>query len=260
MSDLVNIETDGHLLLIGIDRQEKRNAWNTEIIREVAGAYTRLAEDPGLRVGVVYAEGDHFTAGLDLMDVLPSITDGNAASVLPPDLCDPWDFTGEPCPKPIVVAVQGRCYTLGIELILASQACVAADDTVFAQLEVARGIIPLGGGTFRLPARLGMRGKNWLLGAGEFTATEAMDAGLVAEVAETGRQLDRALEVARTIAANAPLAVQAALAGSRAAERASRDAAAQSLRDEGLSLFTSADAAEGLAAMMERREPHYTGK
>jgi len=260
MTDLVTTERRGHIMLIGVDRQDKRNAWNVEVIQGVAAAYTELSNDADLRVGVVFAHGDDFTAGLDLMDVLPALTTGDPADVLPTDLCDPWDFLGEPCTKPIVVAVQGRCYTLGIELILASQVSVAASDTVFAQLEVARGIVPLGGGTHRLPGRLGTAGLRWLLTAESFDARQALEAGMVNEVVDVGAQLERAIEIAETIAASAPLAVQSALATSRAAERAERDAAAASVRESVAALITSGDAMEGMNAMIEKRAPHFTGE
>ena len=155
MDDKVTVERRGHLMLIGVNRPEKRNAWDLDIVREVAQAYTDLAGDDALRAGVVFGHGEVFTAGLDLASVAPLVADGRGAEILPPDLCDPWDLLGEPCPKPIVLAVHGRCYTLGIELALAAQGCIAAEGTVFAQLEVARGIVPLGGASFRLPARLG---------------------------------------------------------------------------------------------------------
>ncbi len=260
MSAHVTLERDGPVLLIGVNRPEKRNAWNPEIIRAVAQAYSDLAGDDELRVGVVFGHGDDFTAGLDLPAVAPLLAEGRAAEILPADLPDPWDFMGEPCPKPVVVAVQGRCYTLGIELILASQVAVAAEDTVFAQLEVARGIVPLGGATFRLPRRLGGAGLRYLLSAEQFTASTAHRLGLVQEVVPVGEQLVRAVEIAQRIAANAPLGVQAALASARAAERAARDASADAVRARGPELFASDDATEAVNAMLERREPIFRGR
>jgi enoyl-CoA hydratase/carnithine racemase len=144
-TDKVTVERRGHVLLIGVNRPEKRNAWDVDVVRAVAQAYTDLAADDDLRVGVVFGHGDMFTAGLDLASVAPLVAEGRGTEILPPEVCDPWDFFGEPCPKPIVLAVHGRCYTLGIELALASQACVAASGTIFSQAEVARGIAPLGG-------------------------------------------------------------------------------------------------------------------
>jgi len=259
MSDLVTVEAAGPVILIGVDRPKKRNAWNLEIIAAIADAYERLRDDASLRVGVVFGHGDHFTAGLDLADVLPALAEqGGSTEIVGPGQPDPWDILAEPCPKPVVVAAQGRCYTLGIELILASQAAVVAEDTIFGQLEVARGIIPLGGGGHRLPA-LGKLGMQWMLTADTFDAAQALQVGLVSEVVPTGTQLDRAVQIAEKIASNAPLAVQAALANSRAAERAARDAAAAHVRAAGPGLFTSADAMEAVAAMTERREPRFDG-
>jgi enoyl-CoA hydratase/carnithine racemase len=159
----------------------------------------------------------------------------------------------------VVVAAQGRCYTLGIELILASQAAVVAQDTIFAQLEVARGIIPLGGGGHRLPG-LSKRGMQWLLTAETFDAQAALEVGMVSEVVPTGTQLDRATEIAHRIAANAPLAVRAALANARAAHRAADEAAAAHVNSAGGALFNSEDSMEAVAAMTERRDPVFKGR
>jgi enoyl-CoA hydratase/carnithine racemase len=260
MSELVEVDTDGPILMIGVNRVAKRNAWNREIIGAVGDAYERLRDDDALRVGVVWAHGEHFSAGLDLPDVLPALAGaGDTGELMDPGQPDPWGFLGDPCPKPVVVAAQGRCYTLGIELILASQAAVVAEDTIFAQLEVARGIIPLGGGGHRLPG-LAKRGMQWLLTAETFDARAAFEVGMVSEVVPTGTQLERALEIAGQIAANAPLAVRAALANSRAAHRAADDAAAAHVREAGGALFTSEDAMEAVAAMTERRDPDFTGR
>jgi enoyl-CoA hydratase len=258
--DSVTIDEDGPLLLIGINRPDAHNLWDLTVIQAVSRACRRLADADHLRVGVIFGHGRLFTAGLDLASVAPLIATGDVSAVFPEDGLDPWNFFGEPCPKPIVVAVHGTCNTLGIELALASQAVVAAEGTRFAQLEVARGIFPLGGGTFRLPARLGAAGMRYLLTAERFDADTALKTGLVTEVVPDGSQLTRAVEIARLIAANAPLAVQAALASARAAERASRDAAARTLLDWNQTVVTSRDAAEGIAAFLERRPPAFEGR
>ncbi len=258
-NDVVQIDEDGPLLLIGVNRPEANNLWNLEVIQAVSRAYRHLGDADHLRVGVVYAHGKHFTAGLDLLSVAPLVASGDVRSVLPEDGYDPWNFFGEPCPKPIVVAVHGTCNTLGIELLLASQVTVAADDARFAQLEVARGIFPLGGATFRLPMRLGSAGMRYLLTAERFDAATALRVGLVSEVVPKGAHLERAIELARVVAANAPLGVQASLASARSAERAARDAAAKVILDSA-SIFSTADAAEGVSAFLERRVPVFKGK
>jgi enoyl-CoA hydratase len=258
--DAVTVEEDGPILLIGVNRPEAHNLWNLEVIQAVSRACRHLADSDHLRVGVIFGHGRLFTAGLDLASVAPLVATGDPSAIFPADGLDPWDFFGEPCPKPMVVAVHGVCNTLGIELALASQVTVAADGTRFAQLEVARGIFPLGGATFRLPGRLGAAGMRYLLTAERFDAATALRAGLVNEVAPEGQHLDRAVEIARMVAANAPLAVQAALASGRAAERASRDAAARVLLDWNQTVLGSRDAAEGITAFLENRAPDFEGR
>lgn len=116
------------------------------------------------------------------------------------------------------------------------------------------------GGAERLPARLGAAGMRYLLTAERFDADAALRAGLVSEVVPEGRHLERAVEIGWLIAANAPLAVQAALASARAAERPSRGAAAQVLLDWNRTVLGSRDAAEGVSAFLERRAPVYEGR
>ena len=102
--------------------------------------------------------------------------------------------------------------------------------------------------------------RRWLLTAEQFCADDALAAGMVTEVVEPGGQLGRAMELAEIIAAQAPLGVQAALASTRVGERLARDAAATEIRQRINTLMTSQDAIEGMAAMMERRDPTFTGQ
>ncbi|MRR17561.1 MAG: crotonase/enoyl-CoA hydratase family protein [Deltaproteobacteria bacterium] len=257
---LVSIERDGHILVIGINRPEAYNLWNLEVIQTVSRAYRMLGDDPDLRAGVVFGHGKGFTAGLDLASVAQAVATGDIGAVIPADGYDPWDFFGEPCPKPIVVAAHGTCNTLGIELMLAAQVAVAAEGTKFAQLEVARGIFPLGGATFRLQSRLGASGTRYLVTAERFGADVAFRLGLISEITAAGQHLERAMDIAKMIAANAPLAVQASLASCRAAERQARDTARTVLIERNPQIVASADAAEGIAALVEMRAPVFLGK
>jgi enoyl-CoA hydratase len=146
-ADSITTRADGHVLQIGVARPEKRNAFDRAMNTALAEAYHRLATDDDLRVGVLYAEGDHFSAGLDLADVGPAVAAGEP--FVPEGLTDPYGVWGPPCPKPVVMAVQGIAFTLTIELALAADIVIAADDVRFAQLEIARGIVPFGGATLR---------------------------------------------------------------------------------------------------------------
>jgi enoyl-CoA hydratase len=260
VSERVTIERDGHVLLIGFNRPEKRNAADFALLQQLCLAYGELDRDPELRVGVVFAHGDHFTGGLDLADVAPRIgPDG--LDLVPSGGLNPWQVGGESLRKPVVIALQGTCLTLGIELALVSDVVIAADSTVFGQIEVQRGILPFGGATIRFPRAVGWgNAMRWMLTGDSFDVTEAHRIGLVQEIVPHGSQLERAREVAGRIAAQAPLAVQATLANARTAVRDGDAAAEQALQPELVRLASSADAAEGMRAFIARDEPRFQGR
>lgn len=253
----VTTEQRGHLLLIGLNRPKKLNAFDVEMLRQLGDAYGVLEKDPELRVGVLFAHGDHFTAGLDLADVAPHVAEGKM--VLAAGAIDPLGVHGPKRTKPTVAAVQGRCLTIGIELCLGQDIVVAAADTRFGQIEIKRGIFPFGGATFRLVHTAGWgNAMRWLLTGDEFGADEALRIGLVQEVVREGRPLDRAIALAETIAAQAPLGVRATIASARHA--LNEEAAIRELLPEIIRLMASEDAREGLMSFLERRTANFKGK
>ncbi|RZT59257.1 enoyl-CoA hydratase/carnithine racemase [Microcella alkaliphila] len=256
----VTVDRDGHLLLIGLNRPEKMNAADHRLLSELALAYGELDRDPELRVGVVYAHGEHFTSGLDLADIAPRIG-ASGLDMVPEGGIHPWGMDGTRVSKPVVLAVQGTCLTLGIELALASDIVVAASDTVFAQLEVARAILPFGGATTRFAAQAGWgNAMRWMLTGDRFDAHEAHRIGIVQEVVEPGTQLERATAIAQTIAAQAPLAVQATLANARLAVAEGETAAATRLPSDLVRLMQTEDARIGVEAFMTRSTPQFIGR
>jgi enoyl-CoA hydratase len=256
----VTVDRDGHVLLIGLNRADKRNAADLRMLEELSLAYGELERDPELRTGFVFAHGDHFTAGLDLADVGPRIgPDG--LQLVPEGGLNPWQVTGEQLSKPVVMAVQGTCLTLGIELMLASDIVIAADSTVFGQIEVARGILPFGGATIRFPRVAGWgNAMRWILTGDTFPAAEAHRIGLVQEVVPHGEQYTRGLELARRVAAQAPLAVQAALANARLAVRDGDAAAEAALQPNLVRLVRSEDARIGMGAFVSRTPAEFVGR
>src|SRR5579859_3239346 len=157
------------------------------------------------------------------------------------------------------MAVSGIAFTLSIELALAADIVIAADDVRFRQLEIGPGIMPFGGATFRGPAQLGWgNAMRFLLTAEEFGAAEALRIGLVQEVVPPGRHVQRARELAQLIAKQAPLGVQATLASARAALSGGPAAARDYLAAALPGLMHSQDAAEGLRSFIERRKAHFT--
>ncbi|MET0991799.1 MAG: crotonase/enoyl-CoA hydratase family protein [Lacisediminihabitans sp.] len=260
MTNRITVDRDGHVLLIGFDRADKRNAADFQLLHELSLAYGELERDPDLRVGFVYAHGDHFTGGLDLADVGPRIG-ADGLDITAEGGIDPWQVSGVALSKPVVVAVQGTCLTLGIELILSADITVAADSTRFGQLEVARGILPFGGATIRFPRAVGWgNAMRWILTGDSFDAAEAHRIGLVQEVVPDGEQYGRGLEIAHRVAAQAPLAVQAALANARIAVREGDAAAEVALQPDLVRLAGSRDAAIGMEAFVSRTPAEFIGE
>jgi len=252
----ITTESRGHLFLIGLNRPEKRNAANLEMLRLLALAYGELDRNPDLRVGVVFAHGDHFSAGLDLVDVGPALA---AAGSLPIPVkgLDPWGISTEQVTKPVVMAVSGICYTLGVELALASDIVVADSTATFGQLEVSRGIMPFGGATTRLPRSAGWsQAMRWLLTGETFGVEQAVESGIVTEVAPLA--LERAIELAELIAAQAPLAVQATLASARAG-RVDMPTEHKKLHERLGKLMTTRDVQRGLEAFMTKQPARFEG-
>ncbi|MCC6621555.1 MAG: crotonase/enoyl-CoA hydratase family protein [Deltaproteobacteria bacterium] len=252
-------EPRGHVRLIGLARPAKRNAFTTTMLRELAEAYTAFEDDSDARVALLWAQGDHFTGGLDLAEVGPRVA--SAASLFPDGLVDPLGLGPRRATKPVVCVVQGTCLTIGIELMLASDVTIAAAGARFAQMEVRRGIMPFGGATLRFAAVAGWpRAMKHLLTGDEFDAAEALAMGLVAEVVPDGAQLERGLALAERIAQRAPLAVQATLASARLARDRGPEAALAELMPRARALFSTADAAEGVRSFLERREGRFEGR
>lgn len=255
----VNSEARGPLLLIAIARPAKLNAFTPEMFHQLSAAYSRLENDPDLRCAVLHAEGTSFTAGLELTRFAEAMQRGEA--VLGEDEIDPFGLRPPVRTKPVVAAVKGWCLTLGIELLLAADMCVAAADTRFRQHEVQRGIMATGGATFRMVARAGWgNAMRYLLTGEEFDAAEALRLGFVQEVVAPGAELARAVELATLIAAQAPLAVRATRANAAKAVMEGPAAAIAEFRQVQYRLAESEDAAEGVAAFGERREAVFTGR
>jgi enoyl-CoA hydratase/carnithine racemase len=249
----------GRVFAIGIERPKKLNGFSPKMLSELAQAFTAFEEDENAWVGLLFAEGGHFTAGLELDKVAPVMRE--RGSVFPVGSIDPLSLRPPLRSKPLVCAVQGICFTLGIELMLAADIVVAAEDCRFAQLEVKRGIMPAGGATIRMVERAGWgNAQRYLLTGDEFGAGEALRLGFVQEVVPVGSEKERALAIARRIAEQAPLAVRAALASSALAVGQGPHAAIREFNAQQAKLIRSEDAAEGVRSFLERRSGQFVGR
>ena len=256
----VSREIRGSVFLIGLDRPEKRNAFDSHMIHELSWALTEYDENPELRCAVLFAHGQHFTAGLDLMELQPKLADG--IFNFTDDLVNPWGTVGRQRSKPLITAIQGYCYTAGIELMLNSDIVVAHADSQFAQIEVQRGIMPFGGATARFVQAAGwVKAMRYLLTGDFFDSATANEMNLITEVVHGDYSpLQRALEIAESIAGAAPLAVQATLKSAQQAFLDSPEMAFSQLQGLLTPLLHSADAKEGASAMLERRKPKFSGQ
>ncbi|MBU0996212.1 MAG: crotonase/enoyl-CoA hydratase family protein [Proteobacteria bacterium] len=253
-------EKKGHVLLMGIDRVAKKNAFEVSMYIDLGKAYGILDRDNDLRCGVLYAKGDHFTAGLDLTQWVSHLSSGKFPEV-PVDACDPLGLYGKQVEKPVVMAVQGICLTIGLELLLSTDIRVAARSTRMGQIEVKRGIYPAGGGTVRLIQEIGWsNAMRYLLTGDEITADDGYRMGLVQEVVDDGKQLERAIEIAEKIADQAPLGVVATLKSARLARSHGEPKAIEALLPGLIPLLNSEDAKEGVQSFIERRKANFQGK
>jgi enoyl-CoA hydratase len=258
--ETVTLRREGHVLVVGLDRPEKRNSFDRRLLGDLAAAYGVIEDDPDVRCGLVHGEGDHLTTGLDLADVAGSMQSGEG--LVPEHGRDPWRLDG-PWTTPVVAVAHGWCMTAGIELLLAADIRVAAEGTRFTQLEVRRGIYPIGGATLRFPRDCGWgNAMRWMLTGDEFDAAEALRMGLVQEVLpDPASAFDRGLALARSVAESAaPLAVEATLVSAQQVLAEGDAAAVAELLPRLQALFGTADVAEGIASFVERRAARFTGR
>ncbi|MEM7137676.1 MAG: crotonase/enoyl-CoA hydratase family protein [Myxococcota bacterium] len=255
----ISYEKQGQVGIVGFDRPDKRNAFTVHMFRRVAEVFTEADEDMGVHAIVLHGHGQDTTTGLDLMNVGPSFRAGQVP--IPDELVDPWHVVGRLRRTPMVMAAHGRCFTLGTELALCSDICIAEEGTRFGLKEVRAGIMPAGGGTFRFVQAAGYaNAMRYVLTGEEFDANEAYRLGVVQEVVPQGTHLDRAIAMAELIAAQAPLAVRAALANSQASLLEGFRTAIDAIVPTQVPLINSDDAMEAAMAMLERRTPQFKGK
>lgn len=249
-------ERDG-VLLITINRPDKRNAIDSATRRALADAIERLETSPELRVGVLTGAGTTaFCAGMDLVEASTGVAnrlggaDGGFAGI-----------TRYPRSKPLIAAVNGAALGGGFELVLACDLVIAAEGAWFALPEPLRGIVPGGGGAVRLPLLVPKAIANDVLLAGaRLDAGAAERWGLVNRVVPASDLLDAALEKAFEICKAAPLAVSATMAVAGTTFRG-LEASAWDVNDASVRFIrTTDDAKEGPRAFAEKRAPRWTGR
>lgn len=245
--------------LVTIDRPAKCNAFTPAMLDALAAAYVEVEHDAEVRALLLNARGDNFTGGLDLAAMSDAKRIGEP--LFPGSAIDPVGLFAPRLSKPVIVAVEGICLTLGVELILASDIAICSTSARFGQIEVQRSIMAYAGATIRMVERFGWgNAMRYLLTGDQFDADTAMRLGLIQQVTAQGEAYATALKLAQTIASAAPLAVQATIANAALGQREGHSAAISELMTRARFLAGTEDAAEGVAAFREKRAPKYSGR
>jgi enoyl-CoA hydratase len=242
--------TEGPVLVITLNRPHVKNAINSELSLGITDAFKRLDEDDELRVGVLTGAGGSFCAGMDLKAFADEGLPGGIDSIY---------LNG--CRKPLVAAIEGFCLGGGLELALVADLLVATEDAKLGSPEVRFGLFPAGGALLRLPRHLPQSTVALLALTGEpMTALDAFRAGLVVRLCSSGGALDAAMELAASVARNAPLGLNAV----KQLLRMVPGRTEEELWPHQLALvdtvFRSEDAREGARSFAEKRPPSWTGR
>lgn len=252
---LVERPTAG-VLLLRLNRPERRNALATPLLRAIADAIEAAESDESVRVVVITGGEKLFAAGADINEMIAN---------KPTDPIDTPRFaawaTVRGFSKPLIAAVEGWCLGAGAELMMCTDIVVAAKGAKIGLPETNLGIIPGAGGTATLVRRVGQaRAMHMVLTGEPIGAEEAHAIGLIAGLAEQSQALTDALALAEKLAARAPLALRAAKASIRDAEQLDEAAHLRAERVRFIELMGSADKVEGVSAFLEKRAPNWQGR
>lgn len=261
------IERDGHVVVVTMNRPERRNAWSPEMLAGMREAWDLIDGDDDVRVGVLTGAGGTFCAGMDLktMNASRSSSEGddgfsdsireNAGASFEAMLRD------RRLTKPLIAAVEGYALGGGTEILQGCDIRVAGEGATFGLTEVQRAVYPIGGSAVRLRRQIPYTRAMEILLLGEhFGAAEAREIGLIGRIVPDGEALPAALELADRIARNGPIAVQKVLQAVRETEALPEEEALARSLELGLEVFATEDAKEGPRAFAEKREPTYRGR
>ena len=279
-SDVITVEVENHIATVWLDRPDQRNAFAPDFWLDLPPIMEALGASRDVRVVVIAARGEAFTVGIDLKAFGPAFMAGGAAL--------PEHGAEEPtsdvarrmalrtsiktlqhtfssiadCPKPVIAAIHGYCLGAGLNLITACDIRYAAEDAVFSSRETQIAIVADVGTMQRLPRIIDPGSVAELVYTGrDISADEALAMGLVTHVsADADAVQTHAQEIALTIAANSPLAVQ----GSKAVLKATEDLSVEDGLDYvslwNSSFVTSNDLMEAISAFVQKRSPDFKGE
>jgi enoyl-CoA hydratase/carnithine racemase len=252
----IRTDVDDRIFRITVDNVAKKNAFTPDMMARLSDAFTAFDRDEACWVAVLSFAGEHTTAGLDMPKFFGPNREPRDS---PAGNIDPFALKRRTL-KPVVAAVQGLCLTIGIEMMLAADIVVAADSARFCQMESKRGIAPLGGAHFRFLTRTGWGNAMYhLMLCDEFDAQRALQIGLVQEVVPAGQQVERAMELARQIARNAPIGLRAMKEAALRYIQVGEAMAIAALPTIHERVMGTEDAKEGIRSFVERRQAQFQG-
>ncbi len=257
---IVTTEDRGPVRQIVLNRPEKRNAMNAELILALNEAIQYAAGDPDVRVVVLRGEGPMFSSGIDFASFAPLVEDPTRLREFRRPMIESWNLLEE-MTKPTIAQIHGACIGGAMELALACDMRTIADDAMIGLPETRIGLIPDVGGCSRLPAMIGIgRAKEMVMASKLITGTEAERIGLANRVAPAD-QLDALTnQLVAELLACAPIAVGLS---KRVMDAAAKPALASTLEQEVTVqqiCAASDDFAEGAAALTEKRDPNFSGR
>lgn len=256
MSEVILERPHDHIAVIRLNRPEARNALNLAVRTTLANHFTDLGGDDTTRCIILTGGEKIFAAGADLRDMV----DRTAVEMFARRSEKLWRPIAE-CPKPVIAAVNGYALGGGCELAMHCDIIVAGEGANFGQPEVKVGIMPGAGGTQRLVRAVGKFRAMKILMTGDLVpARDALAMGLASEVVADSEVFDRALAIAKTIAALPPLAIMQIKETVLAGEDSSLEAGLMLERKAFQLLFATNDQKEGMRAFLDKRKPEFEGK
>ncbi len=263
------VDIDGGIATLTLNRPSKLNSLNPELVCRLADAWDQLAGDPTIRVAIVTGAGERaFCTGADLGQLIPLFTGARPPEnewderlqadlrLLDKALLRRTDFS-----VPVIAAVRGFALAGGTELVLGTDLRIAADNSEFGLTEVARGIVPAGGGLVKLARQVPWaKAAEIVLVGDRISAQSAAEMGLVNRLVPADQVLDEALKLARRMAENGPLAMRKAKEVMITSNGLPLDDAYKIESRAAGVVMSSADAIEGPLAFMEKRRPNFTGR
>jgi len=263
MPEFIDCQVNDHIATITLNRPETMNALNRQMYAELEQAFRDAHRDAEVRCVVLTGAGRAFCSGDDVKQIMlgeqrdETVTRLRDAKPRP----TPAAAAVLECDKPVIAAVNGAAVGWGMDLTLFADIRIASEAAKFGELFIKRGLVADLGGLWRLPRVVGPSKAAELLFTGDIIpAHEAERIGLVSKVVPPDQLMEAAMELARKIAANPPIALRYMKEGLRRSVHASMADMGEYIGNSLAYLFTTEDHKEGALSFVERREPVFKGR